>query len=130
MKKGINTLDALLALLLILFIVSWMQNFTTLNLAEVNEFGGAVQAKASAIAIGSQMNSFYAINPTESDYLDLSENPQKIDIFGEEEFEITITKNPTDDEVTFEIFTGLNYSSNYPVIEVIKYTDDEKVRKA
>lgn len=62
MKRGIFSIDAMIAILLILFILIWAQGLITLNFKNTNSFGGAYEAKAYAMSVGSEMNAMYAGN--------------------------------------------------------------------
>ena len=63
-------MDALMAILLILFMVSWLQNYNILVLKDVNEYGSQIQVEYLAMKFGSEINSFYATKSGDNDYLD------------------------------------------------------------
>lgn len=118
MKRGINSLDAFLALMIMLFVIFWMQNFFSLSYENSQDFGMQVTMNLEAIRVGSMMNSFFATNPTPSDYLLLNSS---IDIFGDR-LECTITKPASYPNVTMNTTYKENqYNSSYPVIAQVGY---------
>lgn len=122
MKKGINTVDALMAILLILFIISWLQNYHVLTLKDVNEFGTQLQVEMLAMKFGSEMNSFYATRSGDNDFLDFGYDPVKIEIFGQT-FETSITKELGENKIIVilrSVETGKTYTAEYPVSKNIK----------
>lgn len=121
MKKGVNTIDALFAIMLILFLTTWIQNFTEINLNGSSKFGGSIQADYWAISLGSQMNSFYATNPSAKDYVDLGKLPQKVSIFGQA-VSTTITKDFGVGNVLYQIMAAEISSATYPVAKDITYS--------
>ncbi len=71
--KGIISLDALMAFLLVIFVVFWIQSLTSMNINSVNKFGRKVQARQEAIRTASIMNSFYATIPSTNDYVNTTQ---------------------------------------------------------
>lgn len=122
MKRGINTLDALFAILILLFLITFLQNYTTISLNAANDFGGEAQAKSLAVSLGSQMNSFYSINPGAKDYLDTSKSPLLARIFGQNPT-TTITKAKNDAKASVKVSVGKDYPNDYPVAKDISYSD-------
>jgi hypothetical protein len=127
MKRGVNTLDALFAILMIFSLVALLQNYTTVNFNSVEEYGGETQAKSMATSIGSQMNSLYAINPGPKDYLDTSKSSVSARIFAKEPT-ITITKANNNPEVSVELYAENYYTSDYPVAKSIAYSDPKVIK--
>ena len=126
MKRGINSIDAFLAITLMLFIAFWMQNFFTIQFDSSQEFGVKSGVSAEAIRIGSIMNSFYATSPTLADYLTLTDT---LKIFGGT-MDVSLDKDPTDLNVTVNVtYNGVDYNSSYPVIKQVNYDkQNQKVK--
>ncbi|MFH0987197.1 MAG: hypothetical protein V1911_04095 [Candidatus Micrarchaeota archaeon] len=55
-SRGVSTIDALLAILVVIFISIFMQDYVQLQIAQANEFGIQAQLDAQARMIGSQVN--------------------------------------------------------------------------
>lgn len=72
MKKGLISLDVLIALIMVIFLLIWLENFATYSVSGINSFGVQAQTNALATGIGMQINNFYALEPGVGDYLDLS----------------------------------------------------------
>ncbi len=121
MRKGLNTLDALFAIVILLLTVGLMQNYTQTTLNSANDYGGGTQAKSLAISIGSQINSFFATNPGSKDYLDISKDPLVAKLFGKTTT-TTITKVKNDVKVSVDIATDKDYVSTYPTIKDPTYS--------
>jgi len=122
MKKGINTMDALMAILLILFMISWLQNYNVLVLKDVNEYGSQLQVEYLAMKFGSEMNSFYATKLGDNDYLDFGHDPVKIEIFGQT-FETSIRKELGDNKIVVTLTSveaNKTYTAEYPVSKNIR----------
>lgn len=122
MKKGINTMDALMAILLILFIVSWLQNYNILVLKDVNEYGSQIQVEYLAMKFGSEINSFYATRSGDNDYLDFGYDPVRIKIFGQT-FETSIRKDFGDNKIIVNLTSveaNKTYTAEYPVSKNIE----------
>ncbi len=118
MRRGINSLDAFLAIMIMLFVIFWMQNFFSLSYENSQEFGVQSTLNSEAMRVGSMMNTFFASNPTPEDYLLLNSS---VAVFGDEIF-CSITKPQGYATVTINAsykFTLRN--SSYPVIAQIKY---------
>ena len=122
MKKGINTMDALMAILLILFIISWLQNYNVLALKDVNEYGSQLQVEYLAMKFGSEINSFYATKSGDNDYLDFGYDPVRIKIFGQT-FETSIRKDLGDNKIVVTLTSveaNKTYTAEYPVSKNIR----------
>ena len=118
MKRGINSLDAFLALMIMLFVVFWMQNFLSLSYGNSQDFGVQIMVDSEAMRVGSIMNAFFATNPTTKDYITLNSS---VAVFGEN-LTCTITKNQGVAKVDIEtVYRGVKFNSSYPVIGQIKY---------
>jgi len=74
MKKGLISIDVLIALVVLIFIVTWLEGFSTNRLLDVNSFGVQAQTNSLATGLGTQINAFYALDPGAQDYLDLSDS--------------------------------------------------------
>lgn len=66
--KGIFSLDAVMSVLLLLFILIAGQAFVSSDFGRANEFGVNYEAKAEAIRVGSLMNTFFSTKPGAYDY--------------------------------------------------------------
>jgi len=118
MKKGINSLDAFLAIMIMLFIVFWMQNFFNLVYENAQDFGVQVTLSTEAMRVGSMMNSFYATNPSPTDYLQLNSS---ITVFGDK-LDCRVTKPRGDANVTIvATYKGTKYNASYPVALQVNY---------
>jgi len=118
MKRGINSLDAFLALMIMLFVIFWMQNFFSLSFENSQTFGVQLAIDAEAMRVGSIMNTFLASNPAPGDYMLLNSSAN---LFGNETA-CTITKYAGYLNVTIEaVYNGVNYNSSYPVMNQIAY---------
>lgn len=59
-RRGMLSLDLLIALILLTFLVIWLQDYFMLLGDNVGDSGVSMQLKTGAIYVGSQMNMFYA----------------------------------------------------------------------
>jgi len=117
MKKGVSSLDAFLAILVMLFIVLWLQNFSNLNMSNQQEFGVNIGLKSEAIRVGSTINSFFAADPNSYDYVIVNSS---IPIFGntlyvfldKPQLYASIFLNTT--------YNNTAYSSSYPIPTKLK----------
>ncbi len=60
MKKGIFSIDAIMALILITIVITSIQNYEYNSILDSEEFSILTQTEAASIAVGSQLNSIYA----------------------------------------------------------------------
>ncbi|MFW5902314.1 MAG: hypothetical protein ACOCTT_00290 [archaeon] len=119
MEKGQITLDLLLAVFLSLFVFVWLQGYITVQSQETQNQGIRKETASIAIAEGSIMNSFYALNPGEEDYAELPG-------FNPTEFleEITTEKSTTGEELEIESsFKEEQFTYSYPVLDLNYYED-------
>ena len=122
MKKGVTSLDAMLAFLLILFIVIFTQKASSMALIHSDSFGASIQAQATAEELGSLMNSFYATNPGASDKITGVNNYTDIKFFGDYTFNAEILKQSGNSNVTVTITTlDEIYSSSYPTAQGVQF---------
>jgi hypothetical protein len=118
MKKGINSMDAFLAITVMLFIAFWLQNFFNLNFSNSQDYGVQAQLKAEAARVGTIMNSFFATNPSAQDYIIVSSSIMAFT----ENLSVVIAKSPLAANVMLTTeFNGINYSSSYPVAKKLSY---------
>jgi hypothetical protein len=121
MKRGSITVDGIIALMLLIIITVWMQNYLLTNLDQVNDYGEQLQAKSLAVEYGSRMNTFYATDPEIGDYL-LVEN-DFTNVFGSEAT-VTMVKMLGLDRLTITVTsTRGTHDSDYPVAEDIEFDD-------
>ena len=116
MKKGVSSIDAFLAITVMLVISLWLQNFFNLNLESSNDFGVQAGLNMKAVKAGSIMNSFFAIDPSPRDYLILNDT---ISVLGNN-LDISIQKSGAEAGVS-AVYNSVTYSSKYPVTSQIKY---------
>ena len=116
MKKGISSLDAFLAITIMLVISLWLQNFFNLNLQSSTDFGIQAGLNMKAVRAGSIMNSFFAIDPSPYDYLILNDT---IKVFGGD-LDVSLYKSGASIEAS-TVYNGIIYTSNYSVASQIKY---------
>jgi len=116
MKKGIISLDAFIAITMMLFVTIWLQNFFNINFGSSQDYGMQLEMNMKAIRAGSIMNSFYAIDPSPYDYLILNDSAKGFN--GSTAVSIekigTVVKTST----TYE---SILYNSTYPVVSDLRY---------
>jgi len=116
MKKGISSIDAFLAITVMLVISLWLQNFFNLNLESSNDFGVQAGLNMKAVRAGSIMNSFFAIDPSPRDYLILNDT---IKVLGNN-LDVLLYKSGANVNAS-TVYNGVKYVSNYSVASQIKY---------
>jgi len=116
MKKGISSIDAFLAITVMLVISLWLQNFFNLNLESSNDFGVQAGLNMKAVRAGSIMNSFFAIDPSPRDYLILNDT---IKVLGNN-LDVLLYKSGANVNAS-TVYNGVKYVSNYSVTSQIKY---------
>jgi len=116
MKKGISSIDAFLAITVMLVISLWLQNFFNLNLESSNDFGVQAGLNMKAVKAGSIMNSFFAIDPSPRDYLILNDT---IKVLGNN-LDVLLYKSGANVNAS-TVYNGVKYVSNYSVASQIKY---------
>src|SRR3989338_457188 len=67
-SKGLISLDAMIAITALLFLVLWFQSFGVSMLENSSIVGTKMQSKTLSLTIGSQLNAFMAIKPQSGDY--------------------------------------------------------------
>ena len=121
MKKGLNSLDALMAFILVLFIVIFIQKASSINLMYSDAFGAQVQAESTASDLARVMNSFYAIRPETSDSVDVN-GFFDIKFFGDFPNSVSISKPFGLSRVNVNIFTErTTYNVEFPVIGDVRF---------
>jgi hypothetical protein len=116
MMKGLVSFDALIAIMLLTFMVIWLQDFAAAGLDNADSFGSALQLKASAMSAGSEMNAFYALSPKTGDFVELYGGALRS--FGGNASQITLSKGSGDSSVTASIGAG---SQAYPTAGAYSY---------
>ena len=116
MKKGVSSIDAFLAITVMLVISLWLQNFFNLNLESSNDFGVQAGLNMKAVRAGSIMNSFFAIDPSPRDYLILNDT---IKVLGNN-LDVLLYKSGANVNAS-TVYNGVKYVSNYSVASQIKY---------
>ncbi len=116
MKKGITSLDAFIAITMMLFVIIWLNNFFNINLNSSENYGMQLEINMKAIRAGSIMNSFYAIDPSPSDYLLLNDSAKGFNGTTT----VSIDKTGTVVKVN-TTYNSVPYNSTYPVVSDLKY---------
>jgi hypothetical protein len=125
MKKGINSLDAFIAITMMLFVTIWLQNFFNINLGGSENYGMQLEMSMKAIREGSIMNSFYAIDPSPYDYMILNDSAKGFS--GSTAVSIEKSGNEIKTSATYG---SVLYSAAYPVVSDLKYdTVSKKVTR-
>jgi hypothetical protein len=120
MRRGMFTLDAIVAVSLILLLFVLLQGQVSLDLSASNEFGVNSQLKARAIEAGSRMNSLYAIDPATGDWCSLE--PKFVKAFPNLQVRENISKAAVQIKVTTAAtLANVSGSSNYPVVSGLAY---------
>ena len=132
MRRGMMSLDAMIAITMLLFVIIWFQSFSLAMVDNANVIGIKIQSRALPMAIGSQVNAFRAINPQDRDYACVKKPALKVfpsrDVTNyvvtvEPNQVMKIRYNPN----TFEDFDGnvqdilYKIPMNYPVLSNITY---------
>lgn len=114
MKKGLFSLDAVIAILLLLFILIWGQSLASSDFDRANSFGVKYEAKAEAIRAGSLMNTFLSTKPNSGDYATLASPDARA--FADETATLTSSKTASSELiVTLQSRFGA-VTSTYPTI--------------
>ncbi len=131
MKKGVTTLDAITAFLILLFIAIFIQKTATVSLSNSDDYGLLVQSKLSSSHMSSIINTFYSTNPGENDKVKLASDEFSAIFFGDETASLEITKFPESNETrTITSAVGKTFSSSSPAVKGITLNQqDKEVRK-
>jgi len=116
MKKGINSLDAFIAITMMLLVTIWLQNFFNINLGGSESYGMQLEMSMKAIREGSIMNSFYAIDPSPKDYIILNDTARGFS----GPVEVSIEKTGTTVKAS-TTYSSVLYDATYPVVSNLKY---------
>jgi hypothetical protein len=118
MRKGISSMDAFLAIMMVLSVSLWLQNFFNLNFGNTQDLGTASALAMEAVKMGSAMNSFFAANPSAGDYLKLNSS---IKLFANN-LTVYATKQAGIANLSLTTaFNGKDYNSSYAVASAIGY---------
>jgi len=125
MKKGINSLDAFIAITMMILVTIWLQNFFNINIGGSESYGMQLEMSMKAIREGSIMNSFYAIDPSPYDYVILNDSAKGFS--GSTAVSIEKIGNEVKASTTYGLVL---YSATYPVVSDLKYdTASKKVTR-
>lgn len=115
MRKGMLSLDLLIALVLLTFLVIWVQDYFVLISDNVDATGVSMQLKTGAIQVGTQMNIFYAG----------AESGEKMDItsFNISGFPDATVKIEKKDNIVN--VSALGKYATYPVVKELTYDADK-----
>lgn len=122
MKKGQITLDVLLAIIIVLILLTWMQSYIELQTMQTQEIGTARQTTETTIAIGSIINTFESLNPHQDDYAKIID-PEMKGFLEDPETGIDLTNS----EITLSSDLqdlGFNFEYSYPLIGEFSYEED------
>ena len=112
--KGLFSLDAIVAILLLLFILIWGQSLASSDFDRANSFGVNYEVKAEAIRVGSLMNTFVSTEPGVNDYATLAAPDARA--FADDSASLTSSKSLAS-ELTVMLQSRFgSVSSTYPVI--------------
>jgi hypothetical protein len=114
--RGLVSFDALIALMLLTFVIVWLQDFAAAGLGGADSIGGSIQLKAAATSAGSEMNAFYVLSPKGDDYLRMRGGTLRF--FSGNTAGITLAKNS--DEAVVRASAGTAYYT-YPVVGQLSY---------
>jgi len=118
MKRGVNTIDAFLAITMMFFIALWLESFSNIGYNSAQSFGINAGLKEETIKIGSFMNSFFATNPSPGEYVILNDT---MALFGDK-INLSIDKALNDVKVSVgAYYNDITYNLSYPVMAQIKY---------
>jgi len=124
MKKGITSLDALMAFMILLFMVIFIQKTTSSSLENSDSYGALMQAKANSQNLASIINTFYAANFSQEAKVTLPEKYSTASFFGELSGTVQIIKQ--ENNLTTEVTTSKGtYSSSFPVVQNVNYNQGE-----
>ncbi len=98
-KKGLVSIDAIAAIVLLLMILVAVQNYATSMNKQAKEYGTAIQAKAASIGMGSRMNALKALGLGPADYYNARSKVPVISVSPTEYEEAKITKNKGENDV-------------------------------
>ena len=132
MKKGVISLDAITAFIILIFLVIFIQKTTTSNLSISDNYGGLAQSKAIAIKVSSIMNSFYATNPTSKDKIIGLSNYTKLTSFGTNDYSLKINKQPSKYHINVSVKSteGNYYNTSFPTVNETAYDSTQKEIKS
>ena len=106
MKKGIFSIDAIMAIILITIVITAIQDYEYNRVLDSEDFSILTQTEYASIAVGSQLNSIYAANLDSDDSLNIvvpQLKTQRIDTA------YSISTDTNEVTVTYD-----TYSSKYP----------------
>ncbi|MEM0372340.1 MAG: hypothetical protein QXO69_00640 [archaeon] len=97
--KGLFTLDAIIAILLLVFVLLWGQSLASSNFEKANSFGINYEAKAEAVRVSSLANTFLSTKPGANDYVFIAPSltATKPKAFNDPSANFTITKTQPSD---------------------------------
>jgi|GEM_PF-2723972 len=122
MKKGLTSLDAITAFIILLFLIIFIQKTTSVNLSISDDYAGLMQAKSTSEEISSLMNTFYATTPGINDKIIKVNDSINIKFFGDFPFTFEVKKQADKYKINTTIRTNeKNYSVSYPVVNEIKF---------
>jgi len=127
-RKGINSIDAFLAITIMLFISFWLQNMFNLNFDISQDYGVRIGLKAEAIRVGNAMNTFLANRPSSNDYLVLNGS---ISMFSDNLTVIISNKSLVNTNASLNVtFKNTLYTASFPVFSGVLYDNStQKVTK-
>lgn len=113
MNNGQMTIDFLVAVMLSLFLITWIQGFISVQSNQIQRFGVTQETAQASISVGSVINTFYAMNPGSNDYA-RALDPEIRGFLKETNYDIQ--KSPGDDQVVVSTRYGGNQTSYYRLV--------------
>lgn len=121
MKKGQMTLDLMIAVLISIFVITWLQGYVKVQVKTTENQGITQETASIAMSTGSIMNSFYALDPSDGDYAELPNSSFKS---FTEQVDLQLKKEGNDQSIEanstygskstiykYPVPTGINYQS-------------------
>ena len=126
MKKGLTSLDAITAFIILLFLIIFIQKTTSVNLSVSDDYGALMQARSISIKLSSVIDSFYATMPSANDNITKINGLTKVKFFGQHPFILQIKKQSSDYIVNTSIITPeKNYSATFPAVNEIQFIQNQ-----
>lgn len=102
-SKGQVTLDLMVAILISLFLFTWIQSYIGTQAGQTQEMGINQELQRKTVALGTVMNNYYALSPESNDYSALINSEIKNMVI---EPNVTITKQSADTQLTVTVDYG------------------------
>jgi len=124
MKKGMFSIDFIMALVIVSFVVFFIQEHTYRSLRHSEEFGRLEQLSSMTSSVASQLNAFYALSPEKGDFFNLL--PPKISSFSRTQdctvlkYASSLTLSCGDSSLSFPLcFDDVSYEVGEKAVEKV-----------